>query len=136
MPPLPIANSSLLVRADAGHDKEWMRLVSAVLTENDDGFRAYVEFVDDPDWYEYLPDQLRAALPHSSEPSILFSADEKTLTTEDFPIVVIDLVEHRSSFRSIASELWAIENNLNISNMDWEDFAKCVDSQGIFRGFV
>jgi len=31
--------------------------------------------------------------------------------------------------------LWGVENNLNISNMDWEEFASAVDEGGVFRGF-
>jgi hypothetical protein len=32
-------------------------------------------------------------------------------------------------------ELWGVENNLNIANMDWEDFAGRVDESGVSRGF-
>jgi hypothetical protein len=28
-----------------------------------------------------------------------------------------------------------VENNLNISNMDWEEFASEVSDDGVFRGF-
>jgi len=28
-----------------------------------------------------------------------------------------------------------VENNLNIANMDWEDFAGAAGADGIFRGF-
>ena len=28
-----------------------------------------------------------------------------------------------------------VENNLNIANIDWEDFASAVDESGVFRGF-
>ena len=38
-------------------------------------------------------------------------------------------------FRRIPSELWSIDNNLNIANMDWENFAATVDEGGVFRGF-
>jgi hypothetical protein len=31
--------------------------------------------------------------------------------------------------------LWAVENNLSLANMDYEEFAEAVDAQGIFRGF-
>jgi hypothetical protein len=30
------------------------------------------------------------------------------------------------------SELWAVENNLNIANMDWQDFAAAVDEDGAY----
>jgi hypothetical protein len=32
------------------------------------------------------------------------------------------------------SELWTVENNLNIANMDWQEFAAAVDEDGVFRG--
>jgi hypothetical protein len=32
------------------------------------------------------------------------------------------------------SELWAVENNLKIANMDWQEFAAAVDEDGVFRG--
>jgi uncharacterized protein DUF6924 len=35
----------------------------------------------------------------------------------------------------VPSELWSVDNNLNIANMDWEDFADTLDLSGIFRGF-
>jgi hypothetical protein len=38
-------------------------------------------------------------------------------------------------FRCIPPELWGIDNNLNIANMDWAEFADAVDENGVFRGF-
>jgi hypothetical protein len=32
--------------------------------------------------------------------------------------------------------LWSVENNLNIANLDGDDFAKMVDEGGVFRGFL
>ncbi|MFB7125410.1 MULTISPECIES: DUF6924 domain-containing protein [unclassified Kitasatospora] len=37
--------------------------------------------------------------------------------------------------RVVAARLWSIENNLSISNMDFDDFAGNVDADGVFRGF-
>jgi hypothetical protein len=49
----------------------------------------------------------------------------------------VGLLPDRSKppFRCIPAEMWGVENNLNIANMDWEDFADEVDADGIFRGF-
>jgi hypothetical protein len=51
--------------------------------------------------------------------------------------VVVDLLDDggKTPFRSIPSEIWSIDNNLNIANMDWEEFAGAADEDGIFRGF-
>ncbi|MFN8515091.1 MAG: hypothetical protein U0841_21405 [Chloroflexia bacterium] len=43
--------------------------------------------------------------------------------------------ERGRAFRAILPELWAIDANLSISNMDFFEFADSVDSDGIFRGF-
>ena len=137
MAQLPKSDLSLLVRVSKGDDAAWARLTSVVATENRDGFRAYVEFIDAPEWHYAAFDQLRAAVPANvNGASVLFAADETALSSEEFPVVVIDLIQGRPEFRCIASELWAIENNLNISNMDWEEFSGSVDADGIYRGVV
>lgn len=37
--------------------------------------------------------------------------------------------------RAIATELYSIEANLSIGNMDFAEFADAMDEEGIFRGF-
>ena len=39
------------------------------------------------------------------------------------------------TFRVIPSEMWSVENNLSIANMDFAEFADAVDEDGVFRGF-
>ena len=135
MAQLPKSDSSVLVRVSEGDDAAWVRLTAAVATENRDGFRAYVDFIDAAEWHGASFDQLRAAVPpNPNGASVLFAADETALSSEEFPVVVIDLVQGRPEFRCVASELWAVENNLNISNMDWEEFSDSVDADGIYRG--
>jgi hypothetical protein len=68
--------------------------------------------------------------------SVLFVADSTTLTRPDHPVLVVDLLDDdRRPFRCIPPELWGIDNNLNIANMDWAEFADAVDENGVFRGF-
>ncbi|MFF0717196.1 DUF6924 domain-containing protein [Micromonospora sp. NPDC003816] len=43
--------------------------------------------------------------------------------------------QYSATFRVVPSEMWSVQNNLTIANMDWEDFAENVDGDGIFRGF-
>lgn len=126
----------MLVRVAEGYDAVWSRLKAVVATENEDGFRAYVEVVDAADWHGVSFDRLRAAVPqHADGASVLFAADQATLASDELPVVVIDLEQGRPEFRCIATELWSVENNLNISNMDWEEFSDSVDPDGVFRGF-
>ncbi|GAB4214988.1 MAG: hypothetical protein OHK0012_14070 [Synechococcales cyanobacterium] len=59
-----------------------------------------------------------------------------TLSNPEQPILVVDLIhEPGRTFRVIPGEIWAVENNLSIANMDFHDFANSVDPDGVFRGF-
>lgn len=35
----------------------------------------------------------------------------------------------------VSSALWSVENNINLANMDWPEFASSVGEDGVFRGF-
>jgi hypothetical protein len=78
---------------------------------------------------------VKAACPDDPDAAVLFIADSTTLTSPDHPILVVDLMENRAPFRCIPGELWSVENNLNIANMDWEEFADAAGEDGVFRGF-
>ncbi|MFC5219718.1 DUF6924 domain-containing protein [Streptomyces coerulescens] len=43
--------------------------------------------------------------------------------------------EGYDELRVIAEELWSIENNISLANMDWEEFVDAADDDGVFRGF-
>ena len=132
---LPPSDSSLLVRTYFADAAAWHATRSAATAENEDGFRAYVEVVDDPAWDEATPDQIRAAALTGEHAAVLFIVD-RAATEGDFPILVVDLSpEDRSPFRCIAREIWGVDNNLNLANMDWEEFAANADSDGVHRGF-
>jgi hypothetical protein len=62
-------------------------------------------------------------------------AGPSSLSTSHREIPGIDDDKDYTPFRVIASELPAVENNLNLSNLDWEDFADAVDDYGVSRGF-
>ena len=43
--------------------------------------------------------------------------------------------ESAANHPCIPSELWSVENNLNLANMDWEEFVEPVGEDDAFRGF-
>jgi hypothetical protein len=51
----------------------------------------------------------------------------------EHPLLVVDLLKERGR-RAVASQVPSIDNNLSISNMDFEEFAELVDDAGVFRG--
>ncbi len=145
---LPERNCSLLVRTDFSSDDAWRQVADEATQENGDSFRAYAEPVSDPALDAASWEAVKAALPASSHgASVLFIADSMSLSSPDHPILVVDLsdtflsiaefpeIAGRMPFRCIPSELWSVDNNLNIANMDWEDFAGAAGEDRVFRGF-
>lgn len=66
----------------------------------------------------------------------MFVVDRTTMTHEEHPVVVLDLWhEPRRTSRVIPSQMWRVENNLSIANMDFFEFAKAVGDDSVFRGF-
>lgn len=130
---LPRSDDSLLVRTAKGERGRWPELVDVVRSVNEDGFRPYVFEVDERRWWGKSVELLLRAMP-PTEASVLFVVDDHALKDADFAVQVVDLLGHRDSFRCIARELWSVDNNLNVSNMDWKEFAQAVDEDGIYRG--
>ena len=135
---------SLLVRTWFRDDDAWQRLKAAVETPSDEGFLAYVSFVDDRRYEGMDAETLKAMTPQGTYGAIVsFIVDEVTLTSEGRPILVVRVLppqpgeesQEHWPFRVVASELWSVENNLNLANMFWSEFAHSADPDGVFRGF-
>ena len=129
--------NSPLVRTDFSDDAAWRLLVQAATAESPDGFRAYLKIVDD----RRFADRSAADLIEMGEgwdrAAVLFVADAKALSDPEQPILCVDLVDQPGrSFRCIPSELWGVDNNLNLANMDFNEFATALDEQGVHRGFA
>ena len=131
----------MLVRTDFSSDEadeRWELVRDEAPRENEDGFRAYVEPVSDRAFDGATWAAVRAAVPaHDEGAAVLFVADTTTMASPDHPILVVDLLHggELAPFRCIPSELWGVDNNLNLANMDWAEFADEVDEDGVFRGF-
>ena len=138
MPELPKLNCSLFVRTDFTSDDVWREVRDHALRESEEGFRAYLEPVSDPAFDGAGWEEVKATVPANEHGAlVLFIADSTTLTRPDHPVLVVNLLDDdRRPFRCIPPGLWGIDNNLNIANMDWSDFADAVDECGVFRGFL
>jgi hypothetical protein len=148
MPTLPDMGT-LLVRTDFTDDDAWDQVRDESTREyGPDGFRAYVTPVSDPQWSGAAWETVKAAAPAGDTgPVVLFIADGITFASQDHPVLVVDLLDKcpsvteefpeiagRTPFRCIASALWDVENNLNIANIDWEDYGSRAED-GVYRGF-
>lgn len=49
-------------------------------------------------------------------------------------VLVIGLREGQGSFRCPADQLCAVQNNLALANMDFEEFADHAGPDGVYRG--
>lgn len=137
MKALPKTRHSLVLRSDFSDDDAWRSVCAAIQEPNADGFRAYVECIDDPDYAGLTVEQLVVMAPNDRGQPFVFLVDRLTLTSPEHPVLVVDLCNHPGrTFRVIPREIWGVENNLSIANMDFDEFAERVDSDGIFRGFA
>ena len=135
MQTLPKSDDTLVIRTDFSDDAEWEN-VCAMIREPVGEFRAYVEFVNDPVYDGLSIDQLPQLISPETAPAVLFIVDHKTIYEPESVVLAVDVASQASrTFRVTPSEMWSVENNLSLANMDWEDFAACTDDKGVFRGF-
>jgi hypothetical protein len=134
---LPETEEALVLRTDFSDQRAW-EAIRATVQRPFGIFRGNVRFVDDREYADLTKEQLLALIPDDSGPTFIFVADRTALSNADHPLLVVDLfpdAQRGREFRTIPSQVGAIENNLSIGNMDFEEFADAVDEAGIFRGF-
>ena len=126
--------NTLVIRTEFSDDAAWDRLCRAIRTPSPDGFLANVECVSDRGQEGATTDALVSNAPDSHR--LVFAADRITLTHPEQPILAVYLCATPFlTVRVIPSELWGIENNISLGNMDFEEFVSNADADGIFRGF-
>lgn len=136
MKPLPRTERTILLRTDFHSDSAWAALCEAIRQPSEEGFTASLECVSDPAFDGLSIERLVASSPNGGGRSFVFLADRTTLTDPERPILVVDLNDDPGrTFRVIPREVWSVENNLSIANMDYRDFADSVGPDGVFRGF-
>lgn len=137
MKPLPETEDVLVLRTDFSDQWAWWRICAAVQApEPVHGFRAYVECLEDEAYEGVTLAQLLQLVPADYNHGFIFLVDEATISSPESPLLVVDLFDEPGrSFRAIPGEIWGIENNLSLANMDWEEFADHVDEDGVFRGY-
>lgn len=135
MKPLPETENSLVLRTDFSDNAAWESICAAIRQPVGE-FRAYVDCLSDPAFENITVEQLVTVASQSPYQGFVFVVDQVALTHRDSPILVVDLNrEPGRTFRVIPREMWGVENNLSLANMDFVDFAESVDDDGIFRGF-
>ncbi len=133
MKPLPKSDDTLVVRTDYSDDQAW-EAVCAAIRRPVGQFRANVEYVSDPAYDGLAAERLLALIPPASNHAVIFVVDQTTLIHPERPVLVVDLeATPGRTFRVVPRQMWGVENNLSLANMDFEEFADAVDADGIFR---
>ena len=126
-----------MLRTDFSDDSAWRAVCAAIRPSPGDGFLREPDLVEDRSFEAAaVADLIAAAAAAGQYRAFMFVVDGVTIRDADHPVLVIDLADQPGrTFRVIPSEMWSVENNLSLANMDFDEFAEAVDASGIFRGF-
>lgn len=97
---------------------------------------ALFAIVDDPHFAGKSAEEVIALLPADYPHEAIFIVDERALTEEGHPCLVVGpLPDETRTFRVLARQVASIDSNLSIANMGFEEFEQASAPEGIFRGF-
>jgi hypothetical protein len=138
---LPVTWSVPVVRADFSDDAIWRRVKEKISESTAEGFGADVEFVEDRSLIGLdaaaIVGGYPRSYPHEYRHPVLFVVDTVTTALPEHPVLVINLNAgvDGEPFRTLPRQVQSIQNNLSISNMDYVEFARSTNVDGVFRGF-
>jgi hypothetical protein len=130
-------DASLLIRTDFSDDAAWAALCVAVQApEPNEGFCANFVCIDDPVLGLLSPEDTAVQVHTELHQLAVYFADTQALREPGHPILCVGGGETPiATFRVCSDQVWAPENNLRLSNMDFSEFASAVGPDGVFRGF-
>jgi len=136
-PKLPEYDYSLVIRTDFSDNIIWDQICKEIqMSQSLDGFRASVECISNEKCSSIGIDNIRSILPSDTQREFVFLVDSVTISLSNHPVLCVDITSDPvRTFRVIPSEVWSVENNLRLGNMDFTEFLDSVDNEGIFRGF-
>ncbi|MEU3855728.1 hypothetical protein [Streptomyces sp. NPDC029554] len=148
-------NSVLVVRTDYTDAAAWQAVVAEMMRPwgDDEDMEAFVHFVDDPAWAGATPEEIEVAASANDEMiSVVFVADALTMQEPHHALLAVKITTgedeeeqepanaeewaHLSRpFRTEPSEAHNIHVNLDLANMDFEEFAEAAlrDPEGVLR---
>jgi hypothetical protein len=135
MKTIPETRHAAVLRTDFSDDHAWDAICGEIRAPSGD-FSASVDCVSDRAFDGVTPEEVAELVRPDSRHTFLFLVDHDTVADPEHPVLVVDLyADPGRTFRVIPSEMWGVENNLSLANMDFEELADSVDSDGVFRGF-
>ncbi len=133
---------ALLIRTDYSNDEKWNRVIGKFQEEDDLGYCANVSIISNKAllYNLYIKDIIEVLqLKTKYTVGYIFVADNETFKNSKSPILAVNIDKEKSypSFRFIPSVASEVDNNLYISNMDFEEFVEMAEvmEDRIFAGF-
>lgn len=134
---------SLLIRTDFTDTAAWretVKVATAPAGGDESEFAAVLTCIDNREYDGLTIPALLDAI--GDRPVFyVFIADHTTITDPEHPILAVDTGPEEtghvrgSTFRVIPTCMWMVENNLSLANVDFDEFARDVGPDGIYRGF-
>ncbi|MGW2646450.1 DUF6924 domain-containing protein [Streptomyces sp. NPDC001393] len=126
---------SLVLRTDFSDDPAWDAVCAEI--EEAEEFSTAV-FVSDPRFAGVSVEALveeDAAADDDAKVFYVFLADATTMADAEHRLLAVDLADEPGrTFRVAPAWFSDISVNLGIANMDFAEFADCVDGSGTYRG--
>jgi hypothetical protein len=125
-PPLPEPKSAVVVRTDFSDDQAYEALRNELLAPvGPERFVAHLVFLSDARYKGCTPKQLTAAAPKGEDKrGFLFVIDTVAITSKEHHVLVLDTHDKPGRwFRAIPRMVQSIENNLEILNIFFHEFA-------------
>jgi hypothetical protein len=135
---IPFSDDTLVIRTDFTNDKIWDTICKEIIEPHPTfGFTPFVEFVNDKQFENISADKLREILPKEFNRTFIFVVDKETFEHPEHTILCIDLYEiPGQTIRLTPNSMWDVDNNLTISNANFEDYVLSLDTDGIYRSKV
>ena len=122
----------VVIRTSFGDEPAWRAFCETIKAL----FEDEPHFISDAKLDSKSPGDLLEELPTEASHNCIYIADEQTLNSAEPLVLVMDIfTEPGRTFRVVPAEMNAVQSNLWISNMDFEEFGDAVESDGVFRGF-
>lgn len=132
MEALPTTDKPIVLRTDFSDDLAW-ETICGVISKPAAEMLSHVAFISDTRYQGAKVEQLISVSSSNRAFAFLFVVDTFSISHPEHPVLVLDL-DSKRSFRVVPGQLSAVESNLSVANMDFEEFVANADEDGIFRG--
>ena len=119
-----------VIRTWFDDDERWLDVLVALRSDLGGVTGAGIVIIDDPAYRDIDSEELAGRFPVRVDRSVVFVADREGMRAEPCNLLVIDLEGVHHPFRCEAAAAGAIDDNLELDNLGFEDFAAAAEARG------